>query len=162
MSVYEDIQDLFEKRESALSLQFHLLAKAAGDVAGGLRVYLGLPSPRWNYADGKAGDAYVRLGVGQKSQFEEKPWMALSSQGGVVPFTLSVCIHTEDRTSRAFYFFSMSVRFCDDGYLFEIEGDRKQVISVDDVKAGNLAPIYDMIVAQLKAVLDPERILIKN
>lgn len=162
MSVYEDIQDLFEKRETALNLQLHLLAKAAGDVAGGLRIHLGLPSPRWNYPDGKAGDAYVRLGVGQKSQFEEKPWMALSSEGGAVPFTLSVCIHTEDRSFRAFYFFKMSVRFCDDGYLFEIEGDRQQVISVDEVKSGKLAPIYDMIVGQLKAVLDPARILIKN
>lgn len=162
MSVYDDIQDLFEKRETALNLQLHLLAKAAGDVAGGLRVYLGLPSHKWNYPDGKAGDAYVRLGVGQKSQFEERPWMGLSSQGGVVQFTLSICIHTEDRTYRAFYFFSMSVRFCDEGYLFEIEGDRQQVISVDDVKSGNFAPIYELIVAQLKAVLDPERILIKN
>ena len=88
--------------------------------------------------------------------------MALSSEGGAVPFTLSVCIHIEDRSFRAFYFFKMSVRFCDDGYLFEIEGDRQQVISVDEVKLGKLAPIYDMIVAQLKAVLDPARILIKN
>lgn len=162
MSVYEDIQDLFEKRESALSLQLHLLAKAAGDVAGGLRVYLGLPSPKWNYPDGKTGDAYVRLGVGQKSQFEEKPWPTLSSVGGVVSFTISVCIHTEDRAFRAFYFFNMSVRFCDDGYLFEIEGERQQIISVDDVKSGNFVSIHEMIVAQLKAVLDPERILIKN
>lgn len=162
MSVYEDLQQRFEKREAALSLQLHLLSKAAGDVASGLRFYLGLPSPKWNYPDGKAGDAYIRLGVGEKDRFEEKPWMTLSSKGGVVSFSLAVTILSEDREFRSIYVFNMSVCFCEGGYLFDVEGDRQQVVSVDDVKSGNLDSVYEMIVSQLKALLDPERILIKS
>ena len=88
--------------------------------------------------------------------------MTLSSVGGVVAFTLAVTIVSEDRDSRVVYFFNMSVRFCDEGYLFDIEGDRQQIVSVDDVKSGNFDLVYALIVAQFKAVLDPDRILIKN
>lgn len=162
MSVYEDIQERFEKREAALSQQLHLLSKAAGDVASGLRLYLGLPSHRWTYPDGKVGDAYIRLGVGQKDRFEEKPWMTLSSKGGVVAFSLAVTVVSQSQEFRSIYVFNMSVQFCEDGYLFDVEGDRQQIVSVDDVKAGDLDSVHEMIVSQLKSLLDPERILIKS
>lgn len=161
MSLYSDLQKRYETRETAVQTQLHLLSKSAGDLASGFGKYLELPGDRWNHPDGKAGDRYVRLGEGSASAFKEKRWMELSSLNGTVNFSLALTVVSEDRESRTIYVFDMSVQFCDDGYLFEVNG-KGVTLGVDDVKAGSFEPVYNLIVEKLITLLDQSQILIKN
>jgi hypothetical protein len=161
-TVFQEIQNDFEVREAAIQLQLNLLSKAVGKMAAGFGNYLGLPAPRWNHLDGKAGDFYIRLGEGSANSFKEKPWMQLSSLGGVVSFSLAVTVDSEDREIRTTYVFDMKVRFCGDGYQFDLNDNVHQILSVDEVQGGVFDPVYSMIVTQLKALLDPSKIFIKN
>ncbi|MFJ2982241.1 MULTISPECIES: hypothetical protein [unclassified Pseudomonas] len=161
MSIYSDLQRRYVSRETAIQAQLHLLSKSAGDIASGFGKYLGLPGDRWHHLDGKAGERYVRLGQGSASAFQEKRWIELSSLNGKVDFSIALTLVSEDRESRACYVFDMSVRFCDAGYLFEING-QSVVLSVEDVKAGSFEPVYNQLVQILISRLDDSDILIKN
>lgn len=161
MSLYSELQKQYESRETAMQAQLHLLSKSAGDLAAGFGKYLGLPSERWNHADGKVGERYVMLGEGSAGSFKEKRWIELSSLNGKVDFSLALTIVSEDRESRATYVFDLTVSFTEDGYLFAVN-NRGATISVDAVKAGSFEPVYSLIVEMLKARLDKSQILIKN
>ncbi|QRK85088.1 hypothetical protein JN757_04730 [Pseudomonas granadensis] len=161
MSLYVDLQKRYETRETAIQAQLHLLSKAAGDLASGFGKYLGLPGDRWNHPDGKAGDRYVRLGEGAANAFKEKRWHELSSLNGKVEFSLALTIVSEDRDNRTSYVFDLSVQFCDEGYLFDING-KGVTLEVDAVKSASFEPVYNQIVETLIARLDHSKILIKN
>ncbi|OLS61873.1 hypothetical protein [Pseudomonas putida] len=161
MSIYADLQKRYESHETALHTQLHLLSKAAGDLAAGFGKYLGLPGERWNHPDGKVGERYVRLGEGSVDSFQEKRWIELSSSKGKVDFSIAITLVSEDRDSRTTYIFSMGVQFCEDGYLFEVQGHGVS-LAIEAVKAGVFDPVYMLIVDRLVARLDPSSILIKN
>lgn len=163
MTLFEDIQRRYEDLEAAQLLQLNLLAKAAGNMASGFPTYLGLTAPRWTDRNGKVGDSYVRLGEGASDKFQEKRWMLLGSIGGVVPFSLAVTIQSSDKSMQTTYVFEMSVKFCEDGYLFDLKDIVEPVVlSVEDVKQENFAPVYNLLLARLRTVLDPSKILIKT
>jgi hypothetical protein len=161
MSLYADLQKRYETREAAIQAQLHLLSKAAADLASGFGKYLGLPGDRWNHPDGKIGDRYVTLGEGAGHAFKEKRWNELSSLNGKVDFSLALTIVSEDRDSRTIYVFDMSVQFCDEGYLFDVNG-KGVILEVESVKSGSFEPVYNQIVEILIARLDQSKILIKN
>ncbi|WP_172232377.1 hypothetical protein [Pseudomonas sp. CM25] len=161
MSLYSDLQQRYESRESAIQGQLYLLSKAAGELASGFGKYLGVPSDKWNHPDGKAGERYVRLGEGSASAFKEKRWVELSSLKGKVDFSIALTLVSEDRASRVTYVFELGVQFTEFGYLFEVNG-RGVPLTVEDVKAGDFEPVYSQIVEQLLARLDKSDILIKN
>lgn len=160
MSLYSDLQKRYEARETAVQTQLHLLSKSVGDLASGFGKYLGLPGERWNHPDGKAGDRHIRLGEGSAAEFKEKHWSGLSSLNGKVEFSIALTLVAEDRDSRTTYVFDMSVQFCDDGYLFDVNG-KGVILGVDAVKAGSFEPVYSQIVEILIARLDQSEILIK-
>ncbi|UVK81431.1 hypothetical protein LOY46_17890 [Pseudomonas sichuanensis] len=162
MTIYTELQNRFEAREAALAKQVYLLSKAAAGLSDNFGKYLGLPSPRWNYPDGKAGDYYVRFGVGERSSFEEKPWTQMSSLDGVVSFSMALTLISEDRFARTIFVFPMSVEFFDTGYLFKLNEGEQVLISVADVQSGAFDEVYSKMVARLGRILDPSQVLINN
>ncbi len=160
MSLYDELQQDYKSQQEAMTLQLNLLARAAGNMVASLPAYLGIPSARWNHHDGKAGDAYVRLGEGPPLDFKDKSWMNLSSKGGVVSFSVAVTIVSEDRNQRVTYVFEMDARFCDHGYRFALNDVDYRIIGAEDVKAEKYQVVHQMIFDKLKELLDPKKIVI--
>ncbi|SPO68127.1 hypothetical protein [Pseudomonas sp. JV241A] len=162
MSIYTDLQNRYENREAALAKQVYLLSKAAAGLSDSFGSYLGLPSPRWNNPEGKPGDYYVRLGVGERNAFEEKPWTQMSSLGGVVSFSIALTLVSEDCYSRTTYVFPVSVEFVEGGYLFKLNEGDQVLLSVAEVTSGAFSEVHSKMVERLTQILDPSKVLIKN
>ncbi|WP_182374904.1 hypothetical protein [Pseudomonas putida] len=162
MSIYAALQSRYESRETALNTQVFLLTKATSKLAANFGGYLGLPEPRWKRADNTSGDLYVRLGEGQGDRFEERPWTQLSAIDGVVTFSIALTMVSEDCQSRTTYVFPMSIEFSEFGYLVKLNNNEFVTLTPAEVEAGVFVEVYAKVVARLKTVLDPSKILIKK
>ena len=162
MSIYAELQDRYENREAALNNQVLLLTKAASQLASHFAGYLGLLAPRWNHADGKVGDRYVRLGEGRAASFEEKNWSELSAIDGVVSFSIALTVVSDDCQSRVTYVFPMSIEFIQTGYLVKLLDSEAAMLTPAEVEAGLFGEIYSMLVDRLRSLLDPSKVLISK
>jgi hypothetical protein len=165
MTLYEQIKNRFQEQEAAQNMQLNLLARAAGNIASGFGNYLGTPDQLWKGTDGKSG-RYVMLGTGNGTGFEEKRWMALTSTGGVVDFTIAVTVlGSDDAIPRCTLTFPISAKFCDQGYEFAVHYQNNVtpvIISPEEVKAGQFAALYNVLTERLLAYFDPAKVLIQN
>lgn len=160
MSIFEELRQRVSDYDSALTIQLRLLTKSIADLVSGFGDYLGLPSPTWHHSDGKAGDHYVRLGVGTAQQFQEKTWLELSSFGGKVDFSLALTIDPQSSMiGRQTIVFEFGARFVPKGYEFQIKGfDKPLILSPDDVKEKNYEVVYQALVARLESMYDSRKV----
>lgn len=163
MTLFEQLRERYTDYDAALTEQITLLTRAAGNLTAGLGGYLGLPTPRWHNEDGKPGDKYVRLGTGSVDDFKETQWQMLSGLNGVVSFLVALTVDSPAAYRERFTFvFEFDLKFCEDGYLFQIKHVGDVVVGASDVAGGRFEPVYNVMLEKLHDSLDPSKILIRK
>lgn len=164
MSIFEELNEQYERYDAALTLQHNLLAKSVGALSAGFGGFLGLTKAHWHDEEGKRGERYIRLGVGAPKAFEEKIWPQFTSIGGVVDFSLAVTLESDSATYRRYtYVFEGKAQFNSDGYEYRFKGiDYPVVLTATQVEAEDFSDVYRVLVDKLKGEFDPDSILIKR
>lgn len=163
MTIFEDLQSNYDKQREALTKQHNLLQISVRDLILNLPNYLGLVKSRLCDKEGRGVQNYVRLGTDVDGEFVEIDWTSLSSTDGVIQFILGITIDSAINFARKDFYYNISVKFCDDGYQFDIEGFfSPAILSVAEVKSGDFSQIYKYLISNLQALLSPSYVLIKE
>ena len=162
MSIAQELDEQFEQFSIKGNARHIALTKLAGSLASKFPDYLGLTSKKWNKSDGSVGGSRVTLGTGGPENFQEVPWMQLTTKtDGSINFSIAYMLVSPERANKQLLVMEMSIKIQDDCYLVTMKHNNQPVaIGAEDVEKQDFSPVYDVLVSGIKKVTDPDTIII--